>query len=73
MNHSNGPGRRTRAFFRNLFMLPGESTVNRTYAYQLVEMASQEVEKVGEDANSDDEVLAQLGYTQGMWMPCPRV
>lgn len=52
--------------FCRLFMRPGEKTDNPTYTYQLVDMADKEVEKVVGDAmNSDDEVLAQLGYTQG--------
>lgn len=38
------------------------------YNYQLVDMGNKEIEKGGDTdgANSDDEVLAQLGYTQGM-------
>ena len=36
-----------------------------TYDYQLVEMALSSEKKVIDETNSDDDVLAQLGYTQG--------
>jgi hypothetical protein len=36
-----------------------------THKYQLVEMVSSSEKKVIDEANSDDDVLAQLGYTQG--------
>jgi hypothetical protein len=40
-------------------------SIHYTNEYHLLDMASSPEKKVIDETNSDDDVLAQLGYTQG--------
>jgi hypothetical protein len=44
-----------------------------SHEYQLVDMASSLEKKVLDETSSDDDVLAQLGYTQGEHATTPRL